>query len=279
MGPIGIRAMALGDVDGLTEAILADDWGDRRTWLEFVSTHPACRAVVAVGTEGRPFATAVATINGAVGWIGTVWVAPDRRRSGVGQALTEAVIEAADSAGCRTLVLVATDVGRPLYERLGFEVQTWYVTMEAQGLPPGPADPAIRAFRPEDLPATAILDTRATGEDRGHLLRAFATPTSARVLEREDASVAGFVVRAPWGGGATIAEDPADAMRLLHARRMATGPARHVRAGVVLDHQDGLTRLRSAGWTEAWRAPRLARGADLEWRPTAIWGQFNHALG
>jgi GNAT superfamily N-acetyltransferase len=279
VGPIDIRAMAPDDIEGLTAAILADDWGDRRTWLEFVATHQACRAFVAAGADGKAFATAVATINGAIGWIGTVWVAPDRRRSGVGLALTEAVIDAAETAGCRTLVLVATDAGRPLYERLGFEVQTWYLTMEAPGLPSGEPDHSIRAFRRADLPTMAQLDARATGEDRSHLLRAFATPSETRVMEREDGSLTGFVVRAPWGGGATIAEDPSDGMRLLEARRRAAGPGRRVRAGILLDHAEGLTRLRSAGWTEAWRAPRLARGAEMDWRPSAIWGQFNHALG
>jgi GNAT superfamily N-acetyltransferase len=271
--------MALDDIDRLTAMILADDWGDRRTWLEFVATHPACHAAVAVDPNGEAYATAVATVNGSVGWIGTVWVAPDRRRGGIGRALTEAVIDAAERAGCRTLVLVATEAGRPLYERLGFEVQTWYLTMEAPGLAGGAPDPAVRPFRPEDLPAMAALDGRVTGEDRRHLLEAFAAPDGTRVLERAGGGIAGFVVRAPWGGGATIAEDPRDAMAILEARRRIAGPERRVRAGVVLLNGGGLARMRSAGWREAWRAPRLIRGVDLAWRPEGIWGQFNHALG
>ncbi len=178
-----IRPMALPDIDGLTAMILADDWGDRRTWLRFVATHPACRAAVAVDEDGRAFATAVASVNGSVGWVGTVWVAPERRRDGVGMALTRTVIEQAESAGCRTIVLVATDAGRPLYERIGFEVATWYLTMEAAGLPVGPVDPRIRPFRADDLAAMAALDAAATGEDRRHLLEAFATPDSTRLLD------------------------------------------------------------------------------------------------
>ncbi len=273
-----LRPMRPADVDGLSAAILADDWGDRHSWLEFVTAHPACRAMVAVDPDGTPFATAVVTVNGPVGWIGTVWVAPDHRRSGVGRALTAAVVDAADAAGCRTLVLVATEAGRPLYEGLGFEVQTWYVTLEAPGLPHGPGDPRIRPFHPDDLPAMSALDAAATGEDRRHLLSAFASPASSRVLEGE-AGLDGFVVRAPWGGGATIAPSVEDARAILVARRRAAGPERRVRAGTLLGNEAGLAALRLDGWREAWRAPRLVRGEPLTWQPDAIWGQFNHALG
>ena len=191
-----------------------------------------------------------------------------------------------------------------MYERLGFAVQTWYRTMEARGLAaaePGgavasaaasradamPAHPRrtlqhrpfVRAYRPADLPAMARLDARATGEDRAHLLAAFASPSSTRVVVGADGRPRGFVVRAPWGGGATIAPDLDDALAILASRRFASGPDRHVRCGILLENEAGAAALEAAGWTEAWRAPRLVRGEPLTWAPEAIWGQFNHALG
>src|SRR5688572_13129003 len=126
--------MTAPDIDPAVVAILADDWGDRRAWFEFAVAHPACRAFVAEDDDGAIAGTGIVTINGPVAWIGTIWVAPSARGRGLGRMLTEAPIEAAEAAGCRTLVLVATDAGRRLYERLGFTVQTWYRTMEAPGL-------------------------------------------------------------------------------------------------------------------------------------------------
>ena len=119
-------------------------------------------------------------------------------------------------------MLVATEAGRPLYERLGFEVQTWYRILQIDGLDGAAADPRVRPFRAEDLGAMAALDAAATGEDRTHLLRAFAAPDTTRVLARDDGSLGGFVVRAPWGGGATIAPRIEDAEAILHARRIAS---------------------------------------------------------
>ncbi len=274
-----IRPMTLADVDPIVELFLRQDWGDRRLNLGFVIGHPETRPFVA-DADGIVVGTGVVSLNGPVAWIGTIFVHPDWRRRGVGLELTRATLDAADAAGCRTLVLVATEAGRPMYERLGFEVQTWYRTVEAPGLPPDtPIDPRIRAFEPRDLDAMTALDAAATGEDRAHLLRAFADGSTARVLDTERGTLGGFVVRAPWGGGATIAPRLEDAQAILHARRVAQGPERRVRAGVLQDNQDGLDALFAAGWVDAWRAPRLVRGDPLAWHPEAIWGQFNHALG
>src|SRR6478752_1818731 len=173
-----IRPMTADDVVPLTDAIVADHWGERRSWFDFVVGHPACRPLVAEDGDGRQLGSAVATVNGPVAWIGTIWVVPDRRRQGIGERLTEAVLDVAGDAGCRTSVLVATDVGRPLYEKLGFELQTSIVVVEATGTGAdasgvaagGAADPRVRPFRPDDLEAMARLDRAATGEDRRHLL-------------------------------------------------------------------------------------------------------------
>jgi GNAT superfamily N-acetyltransferase len=274
--------MTVADIEPAATAILAADWGDRRAWFEFAVAHPECRAFVAEDDDGEIAGTGIVTINGPVAWIGTIWVAPSARGRGLGRALTEAPIAAAENAGCQTLVLVATDAGQPLYERLGFTVQAWYRTMEAPGLAGASDDDGervVRAFRVDDLDAMADLDRAATGEDRRHLLAAFASPDTTRVVTRAQDRPAGFVIRAPWGGGATIAPHPDDALAILRARRLAAGPDKRVRAGILLENEAGGAALVADGWTEAWRAPRLVRGRPLEWHPDHIWGQFNHALG
>jgi predicted N-acetyltransferase YhbS len=277
-----IRPMTPGDVDEVAAAFLREDWGDRRPNLEFVTSHAETRSFVAE-VDGAIVGTGVACLNGTVGWIGTIWVEPAWRRRGVGMALTGATVDAAEAAGCRTLLLVATEAGRRLYERIGFEVQTWYRILEAPGVGLGgeavAVDPRIRPYRPTDLPSMAELAAAATGEDRRHLLAAFASPETAHCMVRDDGALGGFVVRAPWGGGSTIAPRLEEAEAILRARRVGRGSEQRVRAGLVAENEAGLEHLLATGWTESWRAPRLVRGDPLRWQPEAIWGQFNHALG
>ena len=270
--------MTVGDVDAASDAILRSGWGDRRIKMAFVARHSPCRGFVAE-VDGAIVGTGVATINGPVAWIGTIWVEQAWRGRGLGTALTLATIETAEGAGSRTLVLVATEAGQPLYERLGFGLQTRYRILEAPGLASGAPDPGIRPFRPSDLPAMIALDGSATGEDRAHLLTALAAADTTRCLEHADGTVSGFVIRAPWGGGATIAPGLDDALVILEARRLAAGPDKRVRAGLLETNLAGLDRLLAAGWTESWQAPRLIRGEMPAWDPNAIWGQFDHAVG
>ena len=266
------------DVPEATAVLLAGDFGDRRTWFEFATTQAACRPVVATLDEAI-VGTGVGTANGAAGWIGTIWVTPALRGHGLGRALTQAVIDALEDAGCVTLLLVATDAGRRLYERMGFAVDSHYRILEAPPLvADGDADLAVRPFRGADLEAVCALDRAATGEDRRHAIERFATAATAKLLEIDDV-VRGFVVRAPWGGGATIASEPADALRILEARRRGGGPSGRVRAGLLDANEPGLALLEAAGWRHVWSAPRMIRGRPFEWRPGWIWGQLNHAIG
>jgi predicted N-acetyltransferase YhbS len=280
-----IRPMTAADVDEAAEMILRHDWGVRREWLQFASTQAACAPFVALA-DGEVVGTGVGTANGPVGWIGTIFVHPGWRGRGLGRGLTQATIDALEGAGCETLVLVATKEGRPVYERMGFELQARYRILEAPGVEAETGDAAVgspstrvvRGFEPSDLPAMLRLDRVATGEDRAHALRRLADGTSARVLVSAG-ELRGFVVRAPWGGGATVAATVDDAMAVIEARRRAAGAAGRVRVGVLDANEAGLEALAAAGFHHEWSAPRLVRGATMTWRPELIWGQFNHAVG
>jgi GNAT superfamily N-acetyltransferase len=283
-----LRPMTSADVGPASLAVLAGGWGERRSWFTFAADSPLVHAFVATDPDGGIVGTGVATVNGSVAWIGTIWVHEAWRGQGVGRRLTEASIQAAEDAGCRSLLLVATDQGRRLYDRLGFAVQGLYRILEAPGLGSEPADDGagclraggrIRPWHADDLDDAAALDARVTGEDRRHLLKAFARPETARVVAGDDGRCRAFLVRPPWGGGATIADDPDDAYAILHARRRSTAADRKVRAGLVDRNEAGLARLTGDGWSEAWRAPRMHRGDPVDWHPGSIWGQFNFALG
>jgi predicted N-acetyltransferase YhbS len=273
-----IRAMTAADVEPAAEMIRQGEWGDRSVFLAWAVEFPPSHVFVAEDA-GRIVGTGIATANGPVGWVGTIFVAPDRRREGLGEALTRTVIDDLESRGCRTLVLIATDAGRPLYERLGFDVLVPQVFFSAPGLAPKQTDDRMRPFDPSMLQGIVALDRLATGEDRSTLMERVANPESTRVLVGHDGSQRGFVIRASWGGVSLVAPKVDDAIHLLAWRRRQAGLDHPVYAGLPGgdDHRRG--PLVSAGWTLAGRGTRMIRGEPLEWNPDWIWGTISGALG
>ena len=106
--------------------------------------------------------------------VGMMLVAARYGRCGLGRALMEHVIA---EAGGATVTLFATDMGRPLYEKLGFQPLRRNVSFVGafrparSGASPlaGPAGCA-RAATEADLPAMLAVDRAAFGADRGRIL-------------------------------------------------------------------------------------------------------------
>jgi GNAT superfamily N-acetyltransferase len=71
--------------------------------------------------DGAAVATCYLHITGAVAAVHYVVTAKDRRRQGIGAAMTDMALRAARAAGCRIAVLTASPYGINIYRRLGFQ--------------------------------------------------------------------------------------------------------------------------------------------------------------
>jgi GNAT superfamily N-acetyltransferase len=60
--------------------------------------------------------------SGKVGYVANMFTYPEHRRKGVGTELFSLSVEAAKDAGCSEVSLDATEMGRTVYEKYGFEV-------------------------------------------------------------------------------------------------------------------------------------------------------------
>jgi hypothetical protein len=135
-------------------------------------------------------------------------------------------------AGQRTLRLVATEEGRPLYEKLGF-VATGTI-VQHQGVPTGAVQPSsgTQWAIPHDREAITELDKAAFGADRGNLLSCLLEEGQAAVM-REEGRIAGFALCRPFGHGFVIG--PAVARNLEEARSLA--------AAQINAHRDQFLRI------------------------------------
>jgi GNAT superfamily N-acetyltransferase len=276
-----IRPMTPADLDAVGDMTAAGGFGDRRAFFREAVSLSNCRPIVAV-EEGRPIGTGLGAVHGEVGWIGVIFVSPDLRRRGIGRALTEAVCDILEGVGCRSLILVATDMGRPLYERLGFSEHSRYHMHPGEPLDEAPTPPAgtsVRRVRAADLDAIAALDRQATSEDRRPLIEAHAGGGWLLQGGASEADLRGYLLPTHRGNAALIAPRPEDALFLLDLHRHLIPRDGRAWAGLLTENESGRQLLAERGWTE-WRSfPRMIRGPEPEWKPAIIWGQFNHAMG
>ena len=226
--------------------------------------------VLVAERNGRPVGAVCCASFGPTGWIGALGVVPEARRRGVGRVLADAACDRLRMRGAETVLLFATDMGRPLYERMGFELEghatAWRGTA---GIPR--AGLTLRSLREADRPAIRAIDEVATGERRGAVLDAL-RPLQGLMAER-DGDAAGFAVTSPWGAGVAIcARAPEAGVALMAAAAGGPGAA----TMVVPDGNPAAAQaLRHWGFTAAAAGERMRLGPAVGWRPELQFGLFN----
>lgn len=85
-------------------------------------------------TEGRPMSTATLIRSEGVAGVYMVATLPEYRRRGFGEALTWHAVAAGACKGCDMAALQASEMGRPIYERMGFRLVSPYRTFRLPGV-------------------------------------------------------------------------------------------------------------------------------------------------
>lgn len=123
--------------------------------------------------DGRGVVGLVTTITYGtdLGWIGTLIVAADRQRQGLGAQLMRAALDYLITCQVQRIMLDATEAGRELYRRMGFrqvgKIERW------EGRASTYLGPRAQRLRPQDLPDVLALDQELFGTDRAPVLRRF----------------------------------------------------------------------------------------------------------
>ena len=222
-----IRAFRETDLDGALATKEAIGWSQRRVLVEFYSRRDDSTLFVAE-VNGEIAGCGGATMfpgTPATGWVHGIVVRPEHRRAGLGARLTEAAIEWLRDRSVATVLLLATDAGRPIYERLGFAVGERYGSFPWPG-PDSAIGTSVRRMTTSDLPEVRSLDRAATGEDRSGFIESL---VSSGWVTTRAGEIDSFHLACPWGGGPIVARDAASGCTMLgFARRLQQGTSRGI---------------------------------------------------
>jgi predicted N-acetyltransferase YhbS len=221
--------------------------------------------------------TTLTTRFGGCATINMVIVAESMRGRGLGRRLMEAGLDGARGLPCR---LVATQEGRPLYEKVGFR-QVGDI-LQCQGICAAVEAPMdVEWMQPGDLPEIAALDNLAFGADRSKLI-SYMKEIGRFAVIRRDGHVVGFSATRPFGRGEVIgpvvAENAEDARKLI-LFQMAVRSDRFLRIDTPKDL--GLSQwLAECGLVHVGGATAMQRGGKANPSPRVkTFALANQAFG
>jgi len=225
-----VRRLTAADLEACTVLAVDRDWEPApEKWRLLFELGEVYGVDDPVG--GLAGAVALTRYGPGLAAVGKMLVARRHERQGLGGRLMAHVL---DQAGDTVTCLIATEYGRPLYERLGFgaiDRSVRYIGPLAAG-EPDPAGPGLREAGPADLAGLAGLDRRSFGADRGALLA-----TLPRVADRfvvsDGPAVRGFA--AAWRSPDTLTIGPVVAGDLAVATALIAGLAAGADRPVRLD--------------------------------------------
>ena len=254
--------LSLDDLDAALALSAAAGWNQRLDdWSMLLRLAPA--GSFAAIANGRIVGTAIGIDYGAFGWIAMMLVDPAYRGQGVGRRLLEAAMEALPSD--RPIRLDATPMGRPLYQRCGFEDEAMLTRHVISDATSHSESSLVRPLTAADLQIVTQQDRWVFGGTRDRLL-AWVLDTAPRYghVVRGDAGLAHYCLgregRLFDQIGPVVAGDDGVAKALVKAA-LASAGGRPVVVDAFDAHHLFTTSLRTLGFQAQRPLYRMCRRA------------------
>jgi len=218
---LNIQQIQLSDIDSLTE-LQPPDWKeDIKPHFIFYFNSSFCEPIK-ITTEDKIVGVGTTFKHRDTVWLAHIIVHPEFRRRGIGKMITNALVKSVDRRKYKTIYLIATELGYPVYLKSGFEPEGEYVHFEFE---PGSKKPdASTLIIPYDEKyKTEIfeLDKVITGEFREVILNG-SIQNSFMLLKNGKVSGVYFP---PLGDGLIIADDPDSGIELMKFRLQSENDA------------------------------------------------------
>lgn len=282
-GELSLRTADLDDVPAILELRRGVGWAAHEWALQLAIAPPSSRCVVVERPDGRIVGVGSGVAYAPLGFVGNMIVADEHRRQGIGGVVLDAVVQFLQDAGCTRLELFATEQGRPLYARHGFDhIEPGSRVRLPRPTAAPPPGPLVTDADRDGLEALVAYDTPRFGGERRHLLDAMLGDRDRPTLV---ATRGGDVVGYGWLRpdddriGPWMADEPIVAAAILAEAFRRLPDRSELTTNVPMSNRHGVEWLRGLGVEpDPWDG-RMARGAPVPRREESIYGNTVGALG
>ena len=204
-------------------------------------------------------------------WLGWIVVDKKYRGKGIGTSITNHLLSEGKKLGAGRFILTATELGYPIYEKIGFSTTSHYYFLT----PPANYKTIynrskIRTATYSDLDAIVDMDVQATGENRKELLESHLENTFVYT----DETATGFFIES-LGDGFVVAQNADAGENLMNFR------IKKQKNKVVIPEGNKaiIEDLKEKGFTVTAKVPRMVMGKESNWRPQMIYNRGSGYCG
>jgi GNAT superfamily N-acetyltransferase len=267
-----LRKLTIPDVPGAMALSTEAGWNQTGDdWRMLIELSP--QGCLAIEIDGEIASTATLTCYGTrLAWVGMVLTRIKHRGRGYAMRLLKETLRVADELGIESVKLDATDLGQPLYEKLGFRaeqpVERWWRAGHDDATTTSTAEPPA--------PNWQSADQHAFGVDRVALLEKLArrnaplTIGNSYLLTRAGREISYL--------GPSICDSPATARTLMERALQNPSPGGCF-WDLMVANKPAVSLAQDLGFAPKRHLLRMVRGKDVRGNEGAVYALAGFELG
>lgn len=246
------------------------DWKPIKPHFEFYLNTPYCLPLK-MDRNGYMVAIGNILFHKDTAWLSHIIVHPEMRNLGLGKQMTNALLEQVNTKVYQSVFLMATDLGYPVYQSIGFETEDIHLfLMKEDPLLIPDCELEIQDASKEHFNAILEMDRLAYDEDR--MARIYPHLQNAKVLT-DNRRLRGFFLP-DLNEGPVIASDPEAGLALMKYRLRTQEVA-------ILPESNELAcqHLSDLGFNAVRKARRMFLGKRRNFRSDWIFNRVSGQIG
>lgn len=264
-----LRALEHNDIHSIVD-LQPPGWQEFIPNIEFYTSSDFCFPIK-VTINNKIIGIGTSILHHNIAWLAAIIVHPDYRNRGIGKLITQSLIDSLQAKGCETIYLIATDLGEPVYNKLGFETETEYLCFkDIQLTNSWKRSENIVAYSNGFKMQVATIDRAVTGEKRMNHLESHLTHGYLYV---ENNLVEGFYLPT-FGEGFIAAKTSSAGIELMKVRLSANKIAIF-----PIDNSGANEFMHQNNFKEYKAIKRMRLGKKRAWQPKNIYNRIGGNLG
>jgi len=251
-------------------ALQPEGWPDIVPHFDFYTNAKYCFPIK-ISIDNKIVGIGSSIIHDNSAWLAHIIVHPEHRNKGIGKQITQKLIKQTTEKGCKTIQLIATELGAYVYEKVGFKIDTEYIFYKvSENKEKHIASNHVIPYQDSLYENLLAFDYDISGENRQvslkqHLKNAF--------IFFKNNKIEGFFLPS-FGEGLILASTPEAGIELLKLRL-------NTHKNVIFPINNSVAKefTENKGYEIAYRAKRMRLGTKPITKPANIYARIGGNLG